>query len=106
MSRYIRILEDATGSKFRAGNQFTILQNGDEIFPAMLDAIRGAATSIEFLSYVFWRSEIASEFSQALIERAKAGVEVRLLVDAVGGATISARSIWELERAGVKVSWF
>jgi cardiolipin synthase len=105
-ARYIGIVEDATGSKFRPGNSFTILQNGEEIFPAMLDAIKGAQHSIEFLSYVFWQSDIASQFAEALAERARAGVQVRLLVDAVGGAYISARTIWKLERAGVKVGWF
>jgi cardiolipin synthase A/B len=104
--RYIRIVEAATGSKFRSGNQFAILQNGDEIFPAMLEAVRAAEHTIEFQSYVFWRSHIATEFAAALCERARAGVEVRLLVDALGGASISTRTIWQLERAGVKVSWF
>jgi cardiolipin synthase len=99
-------VEAATGSIHRPGNSLVLLQNGSEIFPAMLEAIRGAKHTVEFLSYVFWRSHIASEFAEALKERAQAGVTVRLLVDAVGGATISARTIWELEKAGVQVGWF
>jgi cardiolipin synthase len=104
--KYVSVVEDATGTPYRAGNDVSILQNGDEIFPALLEAVRHAEHSIEFLSYVFWRSHIARQFADALIERARAGVEVRLLVDAVGGASISARTIWLLERAGVKVGWF
>jgi cardiolipin synthase A/B len=104
--RYSQILETVTGSPFREGNEFALLQNGDEIFPAMLKAIREAQQSIVFLSYVFWRSGITTEFAQAMMERARAGVQVRLLVDAFGGATISARTIWQLERSGVKVGWF
>ncbi len=105
-SRYQALTEQATGSSWRGGNTFELLQNGDAIFPAMLDAIRTATESIEFLSYVFWRSDIATEFTRALVERAKAGVKVRVLVDAFGGATMSSRAIWQLERAGVLVGWY
>jgi cardiolipin synthase A/B len=91
---------------FRPGNRVDILQNGDEIFPAMLEAISGAQTSIEFLTYVYWHSRVANEFAAALCERARAGVKVRLLVDAVGGAVMNTRTVWQLERAGVQVSWF
>jgi cardiolipin synthase A/B len=104
--RYITLVEAATGTPFRPGNSFTILQNGAEIFPAMLEGIRSAKSSIEFVTFVYWRSRIANEFANALAERARAGVEVRLLVDAVGGAIMNTRNVWELERAGVKVAWF
>src|SRR6266403_5472043 len=103
---YIRLTEEVAGSPYRPGNTFTLLQNGDEIFPAMLEAIRGAKQSIEFLTYVFWRGHIATAFAEALIERAQAGVKVRLLIDTVGGATMNTRTIWALERAGVKLGWF
>jgi cardiolipin synthase len=106
MSRYVRIVEDAVGTPYRAGNSFDILQNGDEIFPAMLGAIRSAEHSVEFLSYVFWHSRIGTEFAEALAERARAGVQVRMLVDALGGASINMRTIWQLERAGVHIGWF
>jgi cardiolipin synthase len=72
----------------------------------MLEAIQGATSSIEFLTYVFWRSSIATQFAECLCERARAGVSVRILLDAAGGAKIGARTVWQLERAGVKVAWF
>lgn len=105
-NRYIQLVEQATGASFRPGNRFTLLQNGDEIFAAMLAAIKGARTSVNLLTYVFWRSAIANQFAEALCERARAGVQVRLLVDAVGAATMSSRVVWQLERAGVQVGWF
>jgi cardiolipin synthase len=105
-NRYVPIIEAATSSAFRPGNAVTLLQNGDEIFPAMLAAIRGAQESVEFLSYVFWRSRIANDFADALCERARAGIPVRLLVDALGGASMSTRMVWQMERAGIKVGWF
>lgn len=104
--RFESVVEAATGSPFRAGNKVKILQNGDEIFPAMLSAIRGAKHTIEFTTYVYWSSNIASDFADALCERAREGVKVRLLIDAVGGAIMNARTVWQLERAGVRVAWF
>lgn len=104
--RYQELVESVTGTPFRPGNKLTLLQNGDEIFPAMLEAIRGAQHSIEFSTYVYWHSHIATEFANALCERARAGVKVRLLVDAVGAAIMNTRTVWQLERAGVKLAWF
>jgi cardiolipin synthase len=106
MNTYQKPFETAIGETFRAGNQVEVLQNGNEIFPAMLASIRSAQTSIEFATYVYWHSDIATDFAVALCERARAGVKVRLLIDAVGGAIMSTRTFWELERAGVKVAWF
>jgi cardiolipin synthase A/B len=106
MNRFVQLTEEAVGSPYRAGNTFELLHNGDEIFPAMLEAIRTAEHHIEFLTYVFWRGKIASELAAALIERAKAGVRVRLLIDTVGGATMDSRLIWQLERAGATIGWF
>jgi cardiolipin synthase len=106
MDTYQQHFEDATGTKFRPGNALKLFQNGNEIFPAMLDGIRAAQTSIEFATYVYWRSHVASEFADALCERARAGIEVRLLVDAIGGAIMSTRTVGQLERAGVRVAWF
>ncbi|HEY2004031.1 MAG TPA: phospholipase D-like domain-containing protein [Candidatus Saccharimonadia bacterium] len=103
---FIHVTEAAAGSPYRPGNSLIILQNGDEIFPSMLEAVREAKSTIEFSTYVYWRSHIANEFADALCERARAGVKVRLLVDAVGAAVMSARTVWQLERAGVKLGWF
>ncbi len=106
MTNYQQAFETAAGAKSRPGNSLTVLQNGDEIFPAMLSAIREAKSSIEFVTYVYWRSRIATEFADALCERARAGVQVRLLIDAVGGAIMSTRTVGALEAAGVQVGWF
>lgn len=106
MNEYDSIVEAATGDRYRPGNQLTILQDGGEIFPAMLEAIRAAEVSIEFVTYVYWHSATATQFADALAERARAGVRVRLLIDAIGGAIMSSRTVWQLERAGVTVAWF
>lgn len=105
-TRMLKAIAAATGSSPCPGNSFELLQNGDEIFPAMIGAIQQARSHIEFVTYVFWRSRIAAQLAEALAERARAGVKVRVLIDAVGGATLDARTIWRLERAGVQLAWF
>ena len=69
---------------FVPGNQITTLTNGDQIFPAMLQAIRGAKQTIDFETYVFWDGPIARQFVEALAERAAAGVKVSAILDAQG----------------------
>src|SRR5581483_620015 len=72
------------GSNFVAGNNITTLINGNQIFPAMLSAIRSAKRSINLETYIFWDGEVGKEFTQALAERARAGVAVNLILDAQG----------------------
>lgn len=72
------------GASFLDGNRITTLSNGDEIFPAMLAAIRSARHTITFETYVFRPGQTAREFTAALAERARAGVEVKVILDAVG----------------------
>ncbi|HJR16953.1 MAG TPA: phospholipase D-like domain-containing protein [Gemmatimonadales bacterium] len=90
---------------FRGGS-LTLLQNGDAFFPAMLSAIRSAKDSINFETYIFEPDEIGREFMNALKERARAGVEVRLLVDAFGALKLKKRHRDELRGAGVNVVRF
>jgi cardiolipin synthase len=72
------------GASFLPGNRITTLSDGDEIFPAMLGAIRRARRTITFETFIFRRSEVAQQFVDALAERARAGVEVKMIVDALG----------------------
>lgn len=61
------------GPAILPGNKVDVLQNGQEIFPAMLAAIRAAQRTITFETYIYWSGEIGREFSEALSERARAG---------------------------------
>ena len=90
------------GPPLVGGNTIKDLQNGDEIFPAMLDAIRSAAISINLESYIFASDEIGTAFIEALIERARAGVPVQLLLDAVGSEQLDDESLRAMEEAGVR----
>ena len=72
------------GPNFVPGNNITTLLNGNEIFPAMLGAIRSAKRSVNFETYVFWNGQVAHEFTEALAERARAGIKVHAILDAQG----------------------
>ena len=99
-------LENVVGAPFLPGNAIETLVNGDEIFPAMLDAIRAAERRIEFLTFVYWQGDIAHRFVDAFIERHRAGVEVLVMLDGFGGRLIDDALIDRMKEEGVEVRWF
>ena len=82
-------------------NSIDTLVNGDQIFPAMLEAIAGAESTINFETYIYWSGEIGLQFAQALASRAREGVEVRLLVDWAGSIPFDQQLIDLMTDAGV-----
>jgi len=94
------------GPQFVAGNRVRVLRNGDEIFPAMLTAIRGAATTITFETYIYWSGDIGREFSKALADRARNGVQVHVLLDWVGSAKMDDALLDAMRSAGVQIHKF
>ncbi len=101
-----RTLETALGPPFTTGNCVDLLQNGEEIFPAMLESIRAARRRIEFLTFVYWTGDIAVEMVEALSERAQAGVEVLILLDGFGARPMRKELVKDLQRAGCRIRWF
>ena len=92
------------GSPLVAGNQLTLLRNAEENYPAWLDAIRSARSTINFESYIMHEDEKGSEFADALIEKANEGVRVRLIYDWMGGFGKTSKKFWRrLGAAGVEV---
>ncbi|MCQ4194362.1 phospholipase D-like domain-containing protein [Streptomyces parvulus] len=104
--RIRRRLERLIGIAATEGNALIPLRNGDEIFPAMLDAIRSAEHTVDMMTFVYWKGDIAREFAHALAERARAGVRVRLLLDGFGSRLIDSDLLAEMDRVGVQVAWF
>ncbi len=88
------------------GGTVELLQNGDAFFPAMLDAIRGAQESVHFEVYIFEPDEIGQQFMEAFKQRARAGVEVRLVLDGMGAYKMRKRHRDELREAGVIIGRF
>jgi cardiolipin synthase len=101
-----RALEGIIGVPATEGNALDVLRNGDAIFPAMLDAIGGAEHTIDLLTFVYWRGEIGTRFAEALSERARAGVRVRVLLDGWGAHPIEKDLLTMMDEAGVRVRWF
>jgi cardiolipin synthase len=91
------------GPAIMPGNHVVDLENGDEIFPAMLAAIRSAQKTITFETYIYWEGKVGQAFADALSERARAGVQVKVTIDWVGSITMDERQLQQMEDAGVHV---
>ncbi|WP_328686871.1 phospholipase D-like domain-containing protein [Streptomyces caniferus] len=106
IQRLRRRLERLIGIAATEGNAVVPLRNGDEIFKAMLDAIGAAQHTVDMMTFVYWRGDIARQFAQALSERAREAVRVRLLLDGFGSRLIEKDQLAAMEQAGVQVAWF
>jgi cardiolipin synthase len=85
------------------GNTVDDLENGVEIFPAMLEAIAGAQRSITFETYIYWSGDIGDRFVEALSERARAGVKVHVLLDWAGSQKMEDALVEQLRESGAQV---
>ena len=101
--QFVRSIGQLLGPPVVGGNRVKAFQNGAEIFPAMLGAIRGARETITFETYIYWSGDVGRSFSEALCERARAGVKVHLMLDWVGTAKIEKKFLTEMKDAGVEV---
>ena len=101
--QFLRSMGSLLGPAILGGNRITTLLNGDEIFPAMLEAIRSAQKTITFETYIYWSGSVGDEFAEALSERARAGVKVHVLLDWVGSGKAKKEYIDKMKAAGVEV---
>src|SRR6478672_6043815 len=104
---FMRALHGAAGQGFTAGNDVRLFQNGDEIFPAMLEAIRASRSTVHFSSYILWSGEIGERFADAFCDAARRGVVVRMIVDSEGSADDLDKSlVRRLRDAGCRFAWY
>jgi cardiolipin synthase A/B len=103
---FLHACEALTAAPISWGNDVELLINGDQIFPCYLDTIRRASRTICLLTYVYWRGDIAHEVADALCSRARAGVQVNVIIDAVGGLKIDRGLVARMTDAGVRVTRF
>ncbi len=101
--QFLRSMNVLLGPPLVRGNRVQALVNGEQIFPAMLAAIRGARSTITFETYIWWSGAVGRQFSAALAERARAGVRVHVIFDAVGAGKIDDASVDDMKAAGVQV---
>lgn len=105
-AEFLDTLAGLTGVAFVPGNTVDVLENGDAFYPAMLDAIARAQASVTMEQYIFWEGAMGDAFAAAFAERARAGVPVKLLLDAVGSTTLGDRALGVLKEAGCEVAWY
>ncbi|MGG7606949.1 cardiolipin synthase [Massilia sp. BKSP1R2A-1] len=101
--QFRRSLGVLLGPPILEGNKVEVLLNGDQIFPAMLGAIRSAEKTITFETYIYWSESIGQEFADALMERARAGVKVHVMLDFMGSVKMDLAQIDAMKQAGVLV---
>ena len=88
------------------GNTYTVLTNGDQIFPSMLAAINGARRRISFETYIYEKGTVGEQFTNALESAGKRGVRVTLITDALGSKKIPQEWRERLRAAGVQLGEF
>jgi cardiolipin synthase len=99
-------MSGATGMPLIEGNRVEIYNNGDEFYPAMLEAIESAHASITMEQYIFWDGEVGLRFAEALAEKAREGIPVKLLLDAIGSVFLGDDIFEILGAGGCEVAWF
>jgi len=102
---FSQLLEAMTAAPLRRGNRVKVMRNGETLVE-MLDAISSAKSTIDFSSYIYWPGDIADDFTEALVERARAGVDINMVVDAYGSAKLHRGHLDRLKDAGVTVNMF
>lgn len=105
-NQYKNVLENALGIPFTKNNSVKVLLNGDEIFPAMLDAIETSKHQIDFLTFVYWSGDVAVEFAKALSKKADEGLKVRVILDSYGANFMPDELSKMMENHGVELKWF
>ena len=99
--QFKRELNVLLGAPIIVGNRIEVLNNGIEIFPAMIEGIKKARKSICFETFIYWSGEVGEEVAEALAERAKAGVEVKVLIDWLGSKILGSKEEKIMKDAGV-----
>jgi cardiolipin synthase len=103
---FLRAAEALTAAPISDGNDVDLLINGDRIFPGFVEAIEGAESTINLVTYVYWRGDIAHDIAGLLCRRARDGLEVNVLLDWVGTTKMERGLIAKMEEAGVCVARF
>ena len=104
--RHLAVEQALAGSPLSVGNRVSLLQDGAGTYPPMLAAIRSARHHVHMEMYIFEADEVGRQFQQALMERARAGIKVRLVIDGVGSLGTPKEFFREIAAAGADVYEF
>jgi cardiolipin synthase len=100
---FLYTIQSTCQASLHHGNAVTILTNGTEFYPAMLEAIREARCSVNMECYIFQPGRIADQFIAALSDRARQGINVTIVVDAIGSFSLWGRPVRRLRAAGCRI---
>jgi cardiolipin synthase len=103
---FLATITGATGEPVLDGNRIDVLNNGDEFYPRMLAEITRAQASITIEAYIYWAGDIGRQFAEALAARAREGIPVKILLDAVGSSSIGTEILDTLEKGGCQLAWY
>lgn len=103
---FLHALAGAVGQQVYPDNEVTLYQNGDQIFPPMLEAIAGAKDSVHFATFIYWKGKVPQTFADALCAAAGRGVDVRCVLDSDGAAKMPKPLVKQMRDAGCEVEWF
>ena len=103
---FLCLLEALTDAKVNQDCSFEVLTNGEYFYESQLSCIRNARKSVNLEAYIFDRGEIGRRYVEALAERARAGVEIRVVCDAFGSMGVNDAYFAELLQAGGVVAWY
>lgn len=104
--RFIERIAPLLGTTTLPGNHASEFINGDQFFPAMLEAIHNARESVTLEIYIYWGGDIGRQFSNALADRAREGVQVRMLLDWIGSRWVDRQDVERLRENGVEIEFF
>jgi cardiolipin synthase len=103
---FLYTLQSTCQAALHHGNHVTVHTNGPQFYPAMLEAIRSATRSVNLECYIMQPGTIADQFIEALSDRARLGVNVTVVVDAIGSMNLWGRPVARLREAGCRIEWY
>lgn len=103
---FVRVLQSTCQAAMHRSNRVDVFTNGAQFYPAMRDAIAAATASVNLEAYILQRGDAATMLVDTLVERARAGVEVRLVLDAIGSAGAGRDTVGRLREAGGSVNFY
>jgi cardiolipin synthase len=106
VNKFLCMVEALTDSKLHRKTDIHVFTNGENFYEAELEAIHNAQHSIHLEAYIFQRGKVADRFLEAIAARARAGVEVRMTLDALGSAGMTRDNLESLRKAGGRVEYY
>jgi cardiolipin synthase len=103
---FLHVIQSTCQAAIHRQNKVDIFTNGAQFYPAMRDAIMNAQASVNMEAYIFTPGDAADMLVTAMVERAQAGVEIRLVLDAIGSSSMGGKTARRLRDAGVRINFY